>query len=364
MAPGRYVQGPGALDLIGAEAARFCDRAFAVCDAGVHDLIADRLRDSFARANVSDHVSRFSGEPSPDAIDRLAAEASTHRAGVVIGLGGGRAIDTAKAVAWKLEMPFISVPTTAATDAAAARGIAIYDESHRLLSVEQLARNPDCVLADTALIAHGPVRFLRAGLGEALSKAYEVEACLTAGALNKHGTQPLSIAGLVAAECRRVILAHGEGALAAADRGEISADLEAVVEGVLLLGCLAFENGGLSIAHAVAGALGSHPKTRQTLHGEHVAYGTLVQVAFEDRAAEQVAELRRFCRRTGLPTTLAGLGMADPATADIDAIVAAVVVSPFASNHPRHCDASSLRQAIDSVERSEAVGAPISPKSE
>src|SRR5690606_42099045 len=64
-----------------------------------------------------------------------------------------RALDAAKGVARRLARPFISVPTIASTDAPASRGLVVYDDAHRPAVVEQLARNPEVVIVDTAVIA-------------------------------------------------------------------------------------------------------------------------------------------------------------------------------------------------------------------
>ena len=60
----------------------------------------------------------------------------------------------------------------------------LYDDSHRVIAAETLPRNPDVVLVDTAEIVRAPVRYFRAGIGDALSKTFEARQCRKSGGLN------------------------------------------------------------------------------------------------------------------------------------------------------------------------------------
>ena len=97
-------------------------------------------------------------------------------AGVVIGLGGGKALDAGKAVSLRLGVPVVTVPTVASNDSPTSRAVAMYDDEHRMASVDQLPANPHAVVVDTALIAAAPAHFLRAGIGDAVAKTFEAAA--------------------------------------------------------------------------------------------------------------------------------------------------------------------------------------------
>lgn len=354
MAPGYYVQGPGSLDLVGEKAASLGERIALICDADVLGLIGDRLARSFERSGLTASTHAFSGEITLRAVERLAGEAAAARPDVVVGAGGGKAIDAAKGVARRLATAFVSVPTIASTDAPASRGIVVYDDHHRPV-IEQLDRNPDFVIVDTAIIAKAPARFLRAGIGDAISKKFEVEACWAAKGRTKHGTRGLRTARLIADDCYRVLREHGLAAMRAAERVEVTGDLEDVVEAIVLLSCIAYENGGLSLAHAVASGLGAMPGPRDAAHGYHVAYGTLVQMVFEERGNDEVEDLMRFLRDLGLPVSLTELGLAAPTDDDMGALAAATVTSPIARNQARSVDAAGIAAAIRAVERRAAA---------
>jgi len=351
MAPGHYIQGPGSIDLVGQRAAALGRRLAVIRDDAVAVLIEERVRESCARAGIELALLNFGGAVTHAEIERLCDEARRSGTDIVAGAGGGRAIDAAKGVARRLGAPVVSIPTIASTDAPAARGIAIYDDANRPVAVEQLDHNPEIVIVDTAIIAGAPPRYLRAGIGDAVAKAVEAEACLAAGALTKHGTRPLRAGGMIAKACYRLVRAHGAPALAAAGRGEVTDDLEHVVEAVVLLSCMAFENGGLSLAHAVAAALSGLRGAREALHGEHVGYGTLVQLTVEGRPEHELADLSSFLGQVGLPISLAEFGLADPTEDEMQTLIETCLANPFARHLAVPADAAALRAAIGEVER-------------
>jgi len=343
----RYIQGPGALHKLAETTLEIGTRCAIVADAFVLTVVGEQIAEQYHDAA---RVFPFSGEITLEAVERLTGQAAAHGADVVVAMGGGKALDAGKAVARRLGLPVVTVPTIASTDAPASRGIAIYDDSHRLALVEQLVTNPAAVLVDTSIIASAPVHFLRAGIGDAIAKKFEAEGAFAGGGLNKHGTRPLQ-AGLIAADgCYRALRAHAEGALRAAERGETNEDLEATVEACFLLSALGFENTGLSIAHSVTRGLVKARQVKDAPHGYHVAYGLMVQFATEDRDDAAIADLRCFLRRVGLPTTLSELGMTDVAACDLDEIARLTMTSPHIGNLGRPVTLDAIRAAIGRIE--------------
>lgn len=341
----RYVQGPGALSRLWPLARSLGRRVAMVADARMLELLADPLTGG---ASSEDHVFPFSGEITEAAIAAL--QASVAAADVVVAVGGGKALDAGKALALALRLPVMTVPTIASTDAPFSRGIALYDDSHRLARVAQLPVNPQIVLVDTAVIAAAPADFLRAGIGDALAKKYEAEAALAGGGLNKHGTRPLQAGLIIADGCCRILRRHAAGAVAAAERGLPDEDLEATVEACFLLSAIGFENTGLSMAHSVTRGLVKARQVAGVLHGYHVAYGLLVQFATEGRPDAEIADLRAFLASVGLPRNLAEMGMQGPAPADLEAMADLIMTSPHLGNVPRPVDRFTIRAALERIE--------------
>ncbi len=84
----------------------------------------------------------------------------------VIGVGGGRVIDTAKIVSYNLDLPFISIPTAASHDGiASSRASVPTGEGHASLD----AQPPIAIIADTGIIAAAPHRLLAAGCADVIS---------------------------------------------------------------------------------------------------------------------------------------------------------------------------------------------------
>jgi len=168
---------------------------------------------------------------------------------------------------------------------------------------------------------------------------------------NKHGTSALMSAYAMAEACERLIRRHGAAALAAVERNEVTADVEAVVEAVLLQSCMAFENGGLSVTHALAHALAGHPAAREALHGEHVAYATLVEMALEGWPAAEVRDFAAFLRSLRLPASLAELGLPKPGGNVLRSLADASCRMGHVAGRTKPLDPARLVAALESTER-------------
>jgi glycerol dehydrogenase len=349
-ATSRYIQGPGVLDQLGKSCLDLGSRMVLIADRDVMRLFGARLRQSFESVGAQMTMLEFPGEVTHSAIDALCARAREVAADVVVGVGGGKGIDTGKAVARALGTRFVSVPTIASNDGPASAAIAVYDEQHRMLEVLHLKRNPDLVLVDSAAIIAAPVRFLRAGIGDALSKKFEAEACANAGALTLLSAPP-SPTGLMLAEgCYRLLRENGIAALRDAQAGKVTEEVERVIEAAVLLSTLSFENGGLSVAHALARGIPYVARAAGTLHGEHVAYGLLVQLVLEGRSDAFFDDLLGFYDAMGLPRRLSQLGLDRPTDMEIREIAEGSMVSPSVRRFSRTLNAELLESAIRTVE--------------
>jgi len=349
-ATSRYVQGPGALDQLGELAKVLGKSAMVITDHDMARLLGKRVQDSFDKADVAVALEIFPGEITQSIIDTLAEAATLQGCDMIVGLGGGKALDTAKGVALALGVKSISVPTIASNDGPASAAIAIYDENHIMQAIQHLPRNPELVLVDSQVIANAPARFLRAGIGDAISKKFEAEACHAAGANTLLGT-PASRTGLMAAEaCYQIIREHAAEALRAVEDRQVNAALEDLLEAAVLLSTISFENGGLSLSHALARGFPYLERATDTLHGDHVAYGLLVQLVMEQRDQTFIKELMGFYREIGLPTRLADFGVERPDDTEIRTLAENSMVSPSSARFAPPVDADQLERAIHQVE--------------
>ncbi|HWK24979.1 MAG TPA: glycerol dehydrogenase [Solirubrobacter sp.] len=300
-APLRYIQGPGALDTLGDELTRLkASRPLILCDPSVRGLLGARL-EGFGT------VVDFNGEASPGEIDRVAAAASG--ADAIVGVGGGKTLDTAKAVAHPAGLPLIVVPTIASTDAPTSSLSVIYDDHGAFLEYRFYGRNPDVVLVDSAIIAGAPVRFLVAGIGDGLSTFFEADASSTTRQPAMAGGPPLLAATTLARLCYDTLLADGLAARHAVEHGIVTPALERVIEANTLLSGLGFESGGLAAAHSIHNGLTVLHETHDYWHGEKVAIGVIGLLVLEGQPQALIDEVVDFCLRVGLPVTLADIGV-------------------------------------------------------
>ena len=305
--PRRYVQGSGVIDELGSHLAELGGQAFVIADDIVWGLIGSRVEAALA-GKISFQRERFVGEASSNEITRLAKVAQDAGSGVVVGLGGGKTLDTAKAVADELGQPVAIVPTIASTDAPCSALSVIYSDDGVFEKYRFYNKNPDLVLVDSWVCAQAPVRLFASGIADGLATFVEAAAVLRTNAKTMVGGAP-SIAGMAIAEaCEKTLLSYGYSAYLAVGQKVVTPAVEAVIEANTLLSGLGFENGGLAGAHAIHnGFTALQGDIHHLTHGEKVAYGTLAHMMLEQRSEAEMAAYVRFYRSIKMPVTLAGL---------------------------------------------------------
>jgi glycerol dehydrogenase len=285
-------------------------------------------------------VERFGGESSEEEIERLAGVAKEQGCDVVAGMGGGKAIDTAKAVGYAAGARVAIVPTIASTDAPTSAVAVIYTDDGAFLRYLFLPHNPDLVLVDTQVIAEAPVRYLVAGMGDALSTWFEADSCHTAYAPNQCGGLGTLAGYALARLCYDTIREYGVAARIACQQKVVTPALAHVVEANTLLSGLGFESAGLASAHSIHNGLTHLPATHDYFHGEKVAIGVLAGLFLTDRPSQTVHEVYDLCESVGLPTTLADIGITDASDDDLR-IVAEAACGEGETIHHEPCPISA-----------------------
>jgi glycerol dehydrogenase len=313
-APSRYTQGKNATAHLGEEIVNLGLGGPALLLAGrsATALLSETWKTSLHGAGIRYSLFPFGGECSSGEIARGKAAAQAAGAKIVIGAGGGKLLDTARAIASDLDLPVVNCPTIASSDAPCSALSVVYTDEGVFEQYRIYRRNPDLVLVDTEVIARSPARMLVAGMGDALATWFEARVCAAGGVKNMRGGASTISALALAELCYKTLLADGAGALEALRAKEVTPALERLVEANTLLSGLGFESSGLAAAHAVHNGLTVAEGTHPYMHGEKVAFGVIVQLMLESQPQSVVEEVLAFSAGVGLPVTFAGIGLRDP----------------------------------------------------
>ncbi|MGI6230291.1 MAG: glycerol dehydrogenase [Tractidigestivibacter sp.] len=309
ISPSKYVQGPGELHKLGGYAKNYGKKALVIISAGGLKRSGDTIDASFADAGVEKVYDKFNGECSQDEIDRLVGVYKDAGTDVVIGVGGGKIFDTAKAVAASVDAPVLIVPTIAATDAPCSALSVVYTPEGQFKEYQYFKQNPNLVLMDTEVICKSPVRLTVSGMGDALATYFEARACKRSDATTCAGDKVTGAAMALARLCYETLMTDGVEAKIALEAGVCTESVEKIIEANTLLSGLGFESAGLAGAHAIHNGMTAMPETHAFYHGEKVAFGTLTQLVLED--ADEFNDVLNFCLEVGLPVTFEQLGVKD-----------------------------------------------------
>ena len=274
-APARYAQGAGELSNLGRSAKKLGNKFLVICTDNSRGRFGAQVEASLAEQEKEVVFTTFHGEATKAEVFAKMDECRAQGCDVVVGMGGGKALDTAKAVAENLGLPCVIIPTVASNDAPCSGVAVLYNDAGVVVKAVLMRRNPDLVLVDTGIIANAPRRLFAAGLGDALSTWFEARACKNSGARTMARGNVSNTGLMMAHLCYDLLMEKGRDALAAVERHEVTPALEDVVEATICLSGLGFENGGLAAAHAVNDGFAQEPQAHGMYHGEKVAFGTL-----------------------------------------------------------------------------------------
>ncbi len=309
ISPSKYVQGANVLESIGEYVKPLGTKVLAIADSFVTELIGITVSQSCSKADVQLNMAEFVGECSRPEIERLMDIAKECGAEAIIGIGGGKTLDTAKAIAFYSKIPVIVVPTIASTDAPTSALSVIYTPEGEFSEYLMYPSNPNMVIMDTQIIAGAPTRLLVSGMGDALSTYFEARANGISGKATMAGGAPTRSAQALAKLCYETLLEDGLKAKIACDQNLSNTAVENIIEANTYLSGIGFESSGLAAAHAIHNGLTKLEECHHLYHGEKVAFGTLSQLVLENAPMEEINEVINFCRSVGLPTNLTEMGV-------------------------------------------------------
>lgn len=299
----------GLLSNLGQYVKQYGEHALVICDPFIAAKAQADAAASFTENSVKALFVTFGGECSDDEINLRKAEFEKNGCQFVIGIGGGKTLDTAKAVAYYKNVPVVIVPTLASTDAPCTALAVIYNTDGSFNRYLFLPNNPNAVLADTKLLAAEPARFFAAGVGDGLATYFEARTCYATNGINLVLMQP-SLAGLgIAKMCYETIRDYAAQAMHAVATKSVTPALERTIEATIYMSGVGAESGGLAAAHAIHNGMTAVHDLHGAMHGEKVAFGLVAQLVMEGASTEELEEVISIIKAVGLPLTLADLGL-------------------------------------------------------
>ncbi|HEY5588587.1 MAG TPA: iron-containing alcohol dehydrogenase family protein [Candidatus Paceibacterota bacterium] len=345
-----YTIGENVLLDIGNVLQQYGNRVLVVGGKMALDKTKDEIEKTLIEGNF--HIIDFmwyGGECTYKNMDAICQKAVTEKANIIIGVGGGKALDTAKGASEKLGIPIITVPTIAATCAATTSLAVVYNEHGDFDSLFQLSTPPIHIFMDMNVIANAPVKYLWAGIGDTIAKYYEVDIS-SRGKILSHSA---SMGKELSIMCVDPLIEYGKKALEDSKKGEPSFSLEQIIlNNIISTGIVAMlvgaENNG-AIAHGLFYGLTLLEQIeKHHLHGEVVAYGVLVLLMM-DHQKEVVDKLYPFYKSVNLPTCLNDIDVINDRNY-LECILKKAVVAPDTLKMPYKVTEDMLFHAIQNLE--------------
>ena len=306
--PLKYVQGRDALLKFQEEMGYMGHRWLFVCSNSGYKACHDKIEKSFGDSDDYRRYEIFGGISRKGEIAKMEEIVKDDKIDVVVAVGGGSAVDTAKATAYYTGKHIVIIPTVAATDAPCTGLSVIYNDDHSFDKYLFYPSNPDAVMVDTAVIANAPVKFLIAGMGDALGTYFEGRASIRTESASLEGTGITRAGQALAKLCYETLRDYGKQAIEACKVHAVTPALENIVEANVYLSGVGADNVNCAAAHSFYNGVTSLG-IKHADHGCCVALGTLVQLVMEGVPKEEFEEVQNFCLEVGLPVTLEEIGV-------------------------------------------------------
>ncbi|MET9254821.1 iron-containing alcohol dehydrogenase family protein [Streptomyces sp. NPDC048182] len=282
---------PGALDDLGAVLADERISHSGKLAVAVSNGSGARLRDRVAPSLPGADWFEVGGGTLDDAIDLAGAMKSGHY-DAVVGLGGGKIIDCAKFAAARVGLPLAAVPTNLAHDGLCSPVATLDNDAGR---GSYGVPNPIAVVIDLDVIREAPVRFVRAGIGDAVSNVSAIADWELANRVN--GEKIDGLAAAMARQAGEAVLRHPGGV---GDNGFLQVLAEALVLTGIAMSVSGDSRPASGACHEINHALDLLYPRRAASHGEQCGLGAAFAMHLRG-AHEQSAHMAGVLRRHGLP---------------------------------------------------------------
>lgn len=302
--PHSYFQQAGIRARTGEYIKNFATHIHILSSPSAWQAVNPELSQSLDAANIRWQLELLTGECTDEAIASLKQQVTSQGTTLIFAIGGGRVLDAAKAAGSVLDgVEVVTMPTIAATCAAWSPLSIIYNAQGGHQRSQPLRKMPQLVLVDSDVIARSDVRYLRAGIVDALAKYFEFLP------YQRHNPESLALDLKImsAKQALDIYQTYGDEAVAANQQQRVTPALVKIIDANIVLAGLANSVRDVlptpGFAHAIHNRLTHQPELHDWLHGEKVGYSLLVQSLLEHNDNPD-DELLQLLRRFGSPLAL------------------------------------------------------------
>jgi len=302
--PPLYIQKEKVLGESGPIIAFLGKKALIVCDSFIKETFLPELETSFKSSFIENECHIFGGECTYEESGRVYEFARNKGFDFLVGLGGGKTLDTVKLAGLQLNLPWVLIATSAATCAAWTGVAIVYNADGTFRDIVDTGRAPAATLVDETAIMQGPKELLTAGIGDTFAKYHEAK---HVSAFKKVEKDTMALVALETAKKMYTIIKTVK-----------SGGKELIFANIALSGFVstAGRNAtGALYAHAFANAVLVVKGAKKILHGRLAALGVVFEFLMRGKRFPEALIFRKH----GLPLIFKEAGLS-PVPAEFEAM--------------------------------------------
>lgn len=294
----------------------------------------------------------FGTEATYENVYRLKEMKEVQSADMIFAVGGGKATDTAKALAALVEKPVFTFPTIASNCSACTSVSIMYNPDGSFKEPFFFAKPPVHAFIQTSIIINTPTKYMWAGIGDTYAKHFE-------STISSRGEDLVHYTALgvgMSSMCYEPLMKYGRKALNDQAEGRISYEFEQTVLSIIVTTAIVsilvtmehIIDYNTGLAHAIYYALTSFPHIEEGhLHGELVGYGVLLLLLI-DGQEENFRRVYEFNRSISLPVCMEDVEITEE---DLDAVIKKAVSMKDIDHNPYIITEEMLRDAFYTLEK-------------
>ena len=344
---GRYLQGRQVLEKAAPEVRRVGKKPFLVAGKRAWASTTNRIEQSLSDADIDYSLMIYSGQTTYSKAKAIAKQARDENCDVIVGVGGGKIMDLAKAAAHFAKMPVLMVPTSIATCAAFAPLSVMYTAEGASLGSLRYEHEVNAILVDLDVIANAPARYIASGILDGMAKLIEIQ-----NGRGQIDSNELSIGLLtsytLAQYTTKLYKSRGLQACKDTEKHTLTKNIEDIaylniaVSGIIS-GC-SKGFGQSALAHECYELIRTHftKEAKDYLHGEIVALALPMQLSYNGQETE-IPTIRSFMKQMNMPIFLPDIGI-EATQQNLDILFKDLYNSPFVVRSEQN--AEKLRKAM------------------